>query len=190
MSKIHRVEKSRKEQKCSKCGKAIPVGSAYIWSQPRYMGKIIRCVTCGLKPYETSSSEYVRTVGNLQEHWQDDYGIGEDTVDEIVSALEELKESCEAALDNMPDSLRESSPTAELLEGRMDQLETTIDALQDIDLDELRADCEDVEYEDYDDEDDDENDVTEDEYAEDEWSEELKQNFCECVDEALGNLEY
>lgn len=195
MSRIYRVEKSRKEYVCNNCRKIIPVGTAYLWSHPMHRSKIIRCTACGLQAYETGS-EYTRTVGRIVNRWQEDYGVDEGTVDSIRGELESLKDTCESSLENMPDSLRESSPTAELLEERIDQLDGAMSALEDIDLDTLRADCEDDDYDDeddfYDDEDgvEDETDDESDEFDDGEWSDELKEMFCASVDEALSELEY
>jgi predicted RNA-binding Zn-ribbon protein involved in translation (DUF1610 family) len=71
MARINRVNKSRKEQKCSSCGKIIPVGSAYQWISFNYGPTIVKCNSCGFKPYETTSNEYLRSVGELAYNFQE-----------------------------------------------------------------------------------------------------------------------
>ncbi len=135
MARINRVEKSRKECKCGKCGKVIPVGSSYLYATPMHRAKMIRCTSCGLRSYETSSSEYVQTVGAIQENWRNEYGT--DGIDGIISALEELKDNAECSLDNMPEQLQEGD-TGMMLQDRIDGLEEAIDALENIDTDDLK----------------------------------------------------
>lgn len=169
MAKIQKIEKSRKEQKCSKCGNIIPVGSEYLKAKPRYRSPIIRCTKCGLRSWETSSSDYIQTVGSLVENWQEDYGVSESTIDDIRSVLEELRDTCQESLDNMPESLQYSE-TGELLQERIDCLDSAINDLDCIDYDTIFDDNED------DDEDFDNSDA--------------KEDFISQIDDALSGLEY
>ena len=138
MARVNRVEKSRKEQKCSKCGIIIPVGGAYVWAKPRYGSKIVRCTTCGIKSWETSGSDYVRTIGSLQDEWRDSYGVGEGVAEEIAESLEELRDNCQDSLDNMPEALQ-YGPTGEMLQERIDNLDSVIDELGNLDPEEYKA---------------------------------------------------
>jgi|ERR1035437_176851 hypothetical protein len=65
------------------------------------------------------------------------YGTGEDfknVVDEIVADLTSLKEEIESSLENMPEGLQSGS-TGELLQERINALESYIGELEGIDLD-------------------------------------------------------
>ena len=84
MARIERINKSRKEQKCSKCGEVIAVGMPYLKATPYRQRPIIRCTKCGLKSYETSGSEYVKEVGSIVEDWQESYGIRDGVAEEIA----------------------------------------------------------------------------------------------------------
>lgn len=86
MAKVYKVEKSRKECRCSKCGKTLPVGSKYVWGQ-RYMAKnkIIRCTVCGLRSYKLSSSEWVQTISAMSEDFVREYGYSEDGVESAIA---------------------------------------------------------------------------------------------------------
>lgn len=140
MAKIQKVNKCRKEQKCGKCGKTIEVGSPYYYAEPAFRAKIVRCASCGLKPYETSSSEYIQTIGALQDNWSNEYDIDESTPDSIISTLEELKDTAEDSLYNMPEQLQESD-SGMILQDRIDALGSAIDELQSIDVDSLKGEA-------------------------------------------------
>lgn len=84
MARIERINKSRKEQKCSKCGEVISVGSPYFKATPYRQRPIIRCIKCGLKSYETSGSEYIKEVGSIVEDWRENYDLNESTAEEIA----------------------------------------------------------------------------------------------------------
>lgn len=62
MSQITRIEKSRKAFKCLKCGKELPVGTAYLRGKRNFAKGIIRCTDCGLQLYELSSSDMEKHI--------------------------------------------------------------------------------------------------------------------------------
>lgn len=134
MAKINRIEKCRKEQKCSKCGKAILVGSPYLKATPFKKAAIIRCTDCGLKWWETSGSYYIQTAGELSETYS------ELEKEDIISQLEELRDTCQDSLDNMPEQLQYSE-SGETLQNRIDNLESIITSLENIDDLEEKKDC-------------------------------------------------
>ena len=70
---------ARKEYKCSKCGGTIFKGETYLKGIVNFKKPIIRCVNCGLKMWELSSSNYIQTTGWLLDNWRD-----YDEVDEII----------------------------------------------------------------------------------------------------------
>ena len=92
------VKKSRKEYKCSKCGEVIPVGSEYLRGDLNFCKPIIRCTKCGLKHYEVTTSDYVRSVGPIVEDWADNYEATADGRDMIVEDLESVRDEVEERL--------------------------------------------------------------------------------------------
>lgn len=139
MAKILRVEKSRKETKCSKCGQVIPVGSSYVYGTPFHRPKVVRCISCGLKSYELSGSNWVQTVGEIMEDFEKVYGYTEDGIDSVKDALEELRDTCQDSFDNMPEQLQYSE-NGELLESRIEQCEDALNELDSIDVDSIKSD--------------------------------------------------
>ena len=178
MAKIKRIEKARKAHTCSKCRKEIKIGDPYLTATPYNRAPIIRCVECGLRSWETSGSEYVQSMGELVEDWQENYGIDENTVDSIKDALEEIKDGCQDSLDNMPEQLQ-YSPTGEMLQERIDTIDGVISELDSIDLqqmiDDYNADNEDGD---------------ECELCDDVLPDDVKDDFIAAVDEALSGIEY
>ena len=142
MGKVVSIKKARKEHKCSKCGAVIKVGQPYKKGVINFHPDIIRCVECGLKSYEVTTSEYRKEVGAICEDWYGIHGCDENTVDNIVETLRDLLSQCEDNLENMPESLRESSSTGETLQSRIDNLEEVIDELEQISSDDLRREAE------------------------------------------------
>ena len=118
----------------------------YLKAIPYKRSPIIRCVSCGLKEYETSGSEYIRSVGAIVEDWEKIYGTSEGTAEEIAVELESIKETQEDSLENIPEQLREGD-AGQTLQLRIDSLEDAIKELENIsyeDLkDEVRNDAED-----------------------------------------------
>lgn len=90
---------------------------------------IIRCMKCGLRPYEVTTSEYIQNVGRIVEDWHLDYDIADGVWDDIADQLEEIRQECEEKLYNMPEQLWEAEAGA-LLQERMETLETAISDLQ------------------------------------------------------------
>ena len=193
MAKITTQTKSSrgKEIHCSKCGKVIDVGEKYLKATPYRRSPIIRCLSCGLKSYETSGSQYVQDVGEIVENWYEDYGVSEDSASDIVSALEEIKDYTQESLDNMPENLQEGD-TGQMLQERIDNLDDVITNLESIDYDAIKEDLKNEiinregEYnpEEYDSEDDWE------QYISDQMDEEIDSAIQDAIEEALSGLEY
>lgn len=61
----------------------------------------------------------------------------EDTVVEIVSRLEEVRDNAQESYDNMPEHLAETSSSGQLLQERIDLAEQNINDLEGIDGDEM-----------------------------------------------------
>lgn len=139
MAKVHTVEKSRKECKCGKCGKTIPVGSKYVWGQRfKAPNKTIRCTDCGLESYELSGSEWVQSIGAMTNDFGTTYGYSEDGIADAISTLEELRDNSQDSYDNLPENFQYGEQ-GELLENRVEQCDEAIDSLESIDIDECKT---------------------------------------------------
>ena len=148
MAKIEKPV-ARKEYVCSKCGEVIKKGDQYWKGIPFRRSPIIRCLKCGIYHWELSSSNYVQSVGRLVECWRDDYEIGEDTAQNIIDELSNIQEECQNSLDNMPEGLQEGD-TGQLLQERIDSIQSAIDDLESIDYESIKESAEtdfDSEYE-------------------------------------------
>ena len=136
MAKIERP-KARKEYKCSKCGETIKVGDIYLKGTPFRMKPIIRCKICGLRHWELSSSDYVQGVGRVCDCWEQEYGCDEDTAQSIADELSNILDTTQDNLDNMPEGLQEGD-TGQLLQERIDNLDSAINELECIDYETLK----------------------------------------------------
>lgn len=142
---IQRIKSSRKEYRCSKCGQVIPKGDPYLRGEVNFGPTIIRCTKCGLKSYEVTTSDYIQQVGPIVYEWETDYGLDESTPAAISEALSAVRDDVQDRLDNMPESLQ-YSPTGEMLQERIDQLESAIDELDDMDIESIRNEVAENEY--------------------------------------------
>lgn len=194
MGKVVSIKKARKEHKCSKCGAVIKVGQPYKKGVINFHPDIIRCVECGLKSYEVTTSEYRKEVGAICEDWYGIHGCDENTVDNIVETLRDLLSQCEDNLENMPESLRESSSTGETLQSRIDNLEEVIDELEQISSDDLRREAEESATDEIGEDGFDtevEREEAEREEAIDNLTQELfEESLSSAIEEAISSLEY
>lgn len=126
MGKIKYIKSCRKEQKCGKCGTVISVGSPYLKGELFRANPIIRCTKCGLKSYEVTTSDYVRNVGCLVEDWRENFSICGSTVEEVTGTLQDILDTCRDNFDNIPEQLQEGN----VLEERIEELESVIDELE------------------------------------------------------------
>lgn len=139
MGKVQVIKKSRKEFKCGKCGRVIPVGSRYYKGEINFGPTIIRCTHCGLESWEVTTSEYQLAVGEIAYRWEENYDVSDESVaEDIASALQEIYDETESRLENMPESLQ-GSDTGQLLQERMDNLELVIGELESVDLDDVKS---------------------------------------------------
>lgn len=140
MGKVNKIKSSRKEFKCNKCNEVIPKGSTYYRGEINFGPTIIRCEKCGLKGYEVTTSDYVMRAGELVEDWSNSYSADESGLDDIISAVEELKDELQERLDNMPEQLQYAD-TGQLLQERIDGLDSAQSDLESIDIDSLYEDA-------------------------------------------------
>lgn len=138
MGKVTKVSKSRREFRCSKCGEVIPVGSTYYRGSLNFHSDIIRCSKCRLQPWEVTTSDYKKSVGEILYNWRKEFGVDEDTPEQIAEALREIQDEVQERLDNMPEGLKESD-NGQLLQERIDNLESAADELESIDIEDIKS---------------------------------------------------
>lgn len=205
MAKITKQIKSTRGRAafCGKCSKEIKPGMEYLKAVPYRQAPIIRCMECGIRPYETSGSEYVREVGALVEDWEANIGVSDSTVDEITEILESLKEQAQGSLDNIPEQLQEAD-TGIMLQERIDALDDAISSLEELEsLDEFIEEAHDEAVEElgceWPEDDDGTTGLSDYGYnTREEWENALteaqnrlgSEAFTESIDEALCGLEY
>lgn len=143
MGKVVKIDKSRKEFRCSKCGEVIPIGSSYYRGKLNFAHDIIRCAKCKLKPWEVTTSDYVLAVGPIVNEWRKNYGVDEETPEQITADLESIRDDVQERLDNMPEGLQEGD-IGQKLQERIDNLETAIDELCNIDVEDIKSEIADV----------------------------------------------
>jgi chromosome segregation ATPase len=148
MARIHRIAKSRKEQRCMNGGHVIEVGSSYLWMNPRYRGKM---VTCPVHPFKGSQMTGGKLSGvyaaneDLEEtmsHFGEPMEAGDldslaeavqSAADEVRTVAEEYEESATNIEDGfghetfMSSELREK---AEEVEGYASELEESGQGLE------------------------------------------------------------
>lgn len=114
----------------------IPKGTEYyMWSFKN--GPTVRSLTAP-RQSQLTQSNYLSTLYSIQESIEDFNGQSEDEIrefrDDIVSQLEELRDTTQDSLDNMPEGLQQG-PTGELLQERIDSLDNAISEFESIDTD-------------------------------------------------------
>ena len=131
MAKIQILTKSRRGKAiCSKCGKEILPGEKYNKATPFRRKPIVRCIECGIKPYETSCSSYVKWAGSIVNNWEKMYPIDENVIDDLVSDIESIKDDIENNLYNLPEQFQYDS----ILQDRLNSLEDCLNILETIDI--------------------------------------------------------
>lgn len=140
MANVQVIQKSRKEYKCSKCGKVIPVGSRYYKGEINFGPTIIRCSDCKLEAWEVTTSDWQLSTGAIINRWEENYGLSDSTPEEIRNEIESIMGDQQDRLDNMPEGLQEGD-VGQLIQERIDACEATMDELDNIDIDSLKADA-------------------------------------------------
>lgn len=209
MGKIKVIQKSRKECRCSKCGKTIPAGSRYYRGELNFSRPIIRCVVCGLKAYEVTTSDYIRTVGAIVEDWPEDYAVEDGVWESIAEALEELKGELEERFENIPEQFQEGDAGITLQE-RIEALESVISNLTDYDdmgdflqsayeeldeeaqevIDAVKEKHNDADFSDWYQDFWEKAETEEERKAADAWKERTEETITEFIENALSELEY
>jgi len=138
--KVHFVKKARKDYPEA----GIKKGESYYWWKPRY-GGIKRSKTYPSRQ-ELTQSEFLCRVYDIEDELSsieiDIEGKNKeeieqeirDTLESIISEIEELRDECEDKLYNMPEQLQDTSEAGILLQERIDALEDWISELEAIDI--------------------------------------------------------
>lgn len=140
MPRVHTVEKARKNYP----NYGIKKGDKYYWWKFRYGGKVMSKTYP--KPSQLTQSGYLSQLYDIQDRLASiTNGIGDASdlagaVTEIVSELESLKEETESSLEQMPEHLRDTSTSGELLTSRIEALDSAIDELNGLTLDDFEED--------------------------------------------------
>ena len=130
MARPNFVKKARKDI----AGTDIKAGDSYWWWSFRFGGK--RYSKTQPKRSQLTQSSFYSQIYDLEDRGFSGASLDdlESERDEMVADLENLRDECQSSLDNMPDSLQ-YSPTGELLQARIDGLESTADQFQSVDFD-------------------------------------------------------
>lgn len=140
MGKVAVIKASKKEWKCNKCGSIIEKGQQYYRGEINFGPTIIRCRKCGLQHWEVTTSDFKLRIGEIANTWNETYSLDDEGIESLISDLEDIRDDQQDRLDNMPEQLQESS-SGELLQERIDMLESVIDELSNIDLDSIKDDA-------------------------------------------------
>lgn len=134
MARCTHVKKARKAVPKSVCGidGGIKVGQSYYWWKFRRGGKHY-----SLSPPRRSQLTQSAFYGSIYDLEDDVIGMAiadealESVRDEVVSALEEMRDGCQENLDNLPQQLQESS----ILNERIENLESAISEFEQLEFD-------------------------------------------------------
>lgn len=115
----------------------IHKGESYYWWQFMNGGKNISKTQP--RQSQLTQSEFMSQYYSIQEQIEDladitDAGDLSDFIENIKSDAESLRDETQERLDSMPDSLQ-SSPTGELLQERIDEMEEIVSQLENIEVD-------------------------------------------------------
>ena len=194
MGKVDFVKAARKQWTCQKCGKPIEIGTSYYRGEVNFGPTFIRCTDCKLEAWEVTSSEYQRAIGRIQAKWLEEFPLTEEGIESIKSELESIQDEVQERFDNIPEGLQEGT-SGQLLMDRIDGLTYAIDALDLIDIDDLKEysvsdafDTNEIEVEEYPDYD----DVMSGDYDEDlkqEILEDFESKLTSEIEDALSELQ-
>jgi hypothetical protein len=179
MPRVTFVKSARKDNPVAK------KGESYYWWKFRYGGK--RYSKTRPRPSQLTQSAYYSQVRSLVEQiedfstssYEDIQGLKED----IINELENLRDETQGSLDNMPDQLQ-YSPTGELLQERVDALDSAISELDMID-EEWEFDEDEPERDEFDE---DEDGDIEFQDAKAEWNQNREEAEQEAISVALSDM--
>ena len=174
-------QKARKTYVCNRCDNTINPGDFYFKITEMYSKPKFRCLNCEPQRSELTNSEYLTWLYDLQDNLIDNYDLGEEFAkDEIIQELENQRDELESKFDNIPEQLQEA-PVAEMLQNRMDSIDSAISDLEALDYPEKET----INKDDYE---------TDEEYEEaleeleDDFQEELE-NYIDEIEAIIGGIE-
>jgi len=123
MARVHFVKKARKDNP------AVKAGQSYYWWKHRYGSKQYSATYP--KASQTTSSPFLSEVYAIQE----ELAVIADPKDleGLLDRISESRDQCEDSLYNMPDHLQDSSESGQLLQARIDSLDSWYSELDGID---------------------------------------------------------
>ncbi len=132
MARAHFVAKARKDNP------VVKAGESYWWWKFRYGGK--RYSKTRPQRHELTQSAFYSSLWQVEEAFESSINKSQ-TAEELQAEAESMADElemilgeCQESLDNMPESLQESSASGELLTERIEGLEGWISELQGIDF--------------------------------------------------------
>ena len=164
-------QKARKKYICSKCGNSINKGETYSLLKMMYQKPKRACSKCGFARSETTTSDYYATIWDIEDNLQID---SQEDLEDLINELENLQEELEERLENMPEQLQ-YAPNGELLQERIDDIESAISELENIEFPDEETAKEEIET------------VEKEKQVQDKLLE-LKEDSREEILEILGNL--
>lgn len=130
MARLNFVKKARKPRKED----GIKKGDSYYWWKFRF-GPMHVSKTRPKRSQLTQSS-FKATLYDIEDNIAAliTNDICEGCLDDIISEIENLKDEAQSSLDNMPEHLQETSTSGEMLQNRIEELESWQGELEDVDL--------------------------------------------------------
>jgi hypothetical protein len=111
----------------------IKKGESYWWWKFRFGSK--NYSKTKPRPSQLTQSEFLGTIYDIHDTLQgmtiED--ISEDCLQEVIDELTQLGEETDERLNNMPDQLQDA-PTGELLQSRVDEVDSMVSELEGVDL--------------------------------------------------------
>lgn len=134
MARATFVKKARKDVK----GTDIKAGESYYWWKFKRGGKHFS--RTAPRRSQLTQSAFYGAVYDIEDEVAEAEASESlvDLRDDIVSRLQELGEECQGNLDNMPEGLQQGS-TGELLQERIDAMESAASEFEDIELEPFEA---------------------------------------------------
>lgn len=137
MTTLHHVKKARKAIK----GTDIKKGDSYYWWQFAFRARQVSKTMPRRSQYMTQS-EHLGSIYDLEDQLSaltiED--ISESCIDDIKSEIENIRDTCEERLNNMPEQLQEA-PAGQTLQEYIDNCESWLDDLEGVDFDNIEEDA-------------------------------------------------
>lgn len=128
MPRVTHVKRARRgDRTCRRCGVTINAGDSYYRYKFRNSSPYAHCAQHPPGRRDLTQSAFYATMYDLEDAL--DAITSPDDVDSLIGDIDSLRDETQDSLDNMPDSLQ-SGPTGELLQERIDGLDTWVQELE------------------------------------------------------------